>query len=494
MIEIKADAISCIGSREVNEDAFLMKKDGRGRFLFAVADGLGGHGRGEVASQAAMQVAADCFDRWEETTSMHNFLSGVMWSAQNEIMRLHHERGETNGMKTTCVLLVICGNRAMWAHVGDTRLYWIIGEKHIQRTQDHSVPQMLVLQKEITEDQIRFHPDRNKLLRAMGNEWDKQKFDISEEYVITESTGFLLCTDGFWELIREQEMLSIQRAADSPKKWLDNMLRIVHLAGIGKDMDNHTAVTVYAKPNTSPNGLIVSRKGSKKRCPQISRPDPMVAAVAAAVLLLSIVLIVKGHKNERVDEIESVSVVTEITEESSSVISSEARDSSNQSDNTQAQYGQAIIVNKGAAETGATTISSTIAWASTRRIENEPITNDRTVASTTQAKPSIHTTHNSGKQGIILPAMSHGQVTTKLATTTTMLPQIPESPNGAQINHSDNRTTSSDSTTATASNPAVTTVKTDKENENTTGNVSDNRQVKSSAAEKGPKDEGDVKQ
>lgn len=493
MIEIKADAISCIGSREVNEDAYLMKKDGHGRFLFAVADGLGGHGRGEVASQAAIQVAADCFDRWEETTSMHDFLSGVMWSAQNEIMRLHRERGETNGMKTTCVLLVICGNRAMWAHVGDSRLYWIIGDKHVRRTQDHSVPQMLVLQKEIPEEQIRFHPDRNKLLRAMGNEWDKPKFDVSEEYVITESTEFLLCTDGFWELIQDQEILSIQRAADSPKKWLDNMLRIVQVTGTGKDMDNHTAVAVYAKLNTSSNGLIVSRNGSKKRCPQISRPDPMVAAIAVVFLLLLIVLIVKGQKNERVDEAESVSVVAEITEESGSTVSSEARDSSNQLDNTQVQYSQAIIVNKEAAETGTTTALSTIAWASTRRIENEPTMNDRTVASTTQAKPSIHTTRNSGKQGTITPATSHGQETRKPATTTTTLPQIPESPNGAQINHSGNGTTSSDSTTSTtASNPAETTVKID--TENMMGNASDNNQVKSSVAEKGPKDEGDVKQ
>ena len=248
MTNIQADAISRVGSREVNEDAYVIKKDGRGRYLFAVADGLGGHGRGELASRAAVTAAADCFDQWDAQTPLKDFLTDAMWNAQNRVMELHREYEETNSMKTTCVLLAIDGNRAMWAHVGDSRLYWMAGNG-LHRTVDHSVPQMLALQKEIKEEEIRFHPDRNKLLRAMGNEWEKPKFDVSDELILTEPTAFLLCSDGFWELIREDEMLAVYKTADSPKAWLDGMAKIVQAAGEGQEMDNNTAIAVTVVPD-----------------------------------------------------------------------------------------------------------------------------------------------------------------------------------------------------------------------------------------------------
>ena len=294
MLEVRSDGISQIGSREVNEDAYVIKQDDRGRYLYAVADGLGGHGRGEVASQTAVQAIAACFDRWDEQTPLRDFLNEAMWSAQNEIMRLRSERGEVTGMLTTCVLLVISGDRAMWAHVGDSRLYLLQGTQ-IQWTKDHSVPQMLVQQNCLTQEEIRFHPDRNKILRAMGNEWEKPKFDLSEEICLRAPAAFLLCSDGFWELIEEPEMCSLYSASETPDVWLRDMLRVVQQEGVGKNMDNHTAIAVFVQPDSAPERIVGEAQTAE--VPQIrtrAKPKPVtwIAAAAAALLLLLIVLLV----------------------------------------------------------------------------------------------------------------------------------------------------------------------------------------------------------
>ena len=147
-------------------------------------------------------------------------------------------------MKTTAVVLCI-DEMIRWCHVGDSRLYYFKKKKLIQRTLDHSVPQMLVYAGEIKEKEIRNHPDRNRLLRVMGMEWTSNSYTLSDPVEKTGEQAFLLCSDGFWELIVEKEMQKCLKKAKTPEEWLELMKQIILKNGSNRDMDNFSAVAVW---------------------------------------------------------------------------------------------------------------------------------------------------------------------------------------------------------------------------------------------------------
>ena len=132
-----------------------------------------------------------------------------------------------------------------WGHIGDSRLYYFQNEKLIGRTLDHSVPQMLVASGQIKEKQIRSHSDRNRLLRVLGLDWDCPKYQVAEPEEFQGRQEFLLCSDGFWELIDEKKMRHCLKKAKNPAHWLDMMEETVRKNGSRKDMDNYSAVAVW---------------------------------------------------------------------------------------------------------------------------------------------------------------------------------------------------------------------------------------------------------
>ncbi len=232
------------GDREINEDSVGLSREGEG-FLFALADGLGGHGHGEVASAIAVEASLRVFSQREGAGD--DLLPMCIVEGQNELITQQRALGVQTEMKTTQVLLHIAGDAARWAHVGDSRLYWFKKDKLLGRTLDHSVPQMLVSQGELREKDIRFHEDRNRLIRVLGMDWDSPKYDLSDAYPIAPPLSFLLCSDGFWELIDEKEMAKQLHRAAGPQEWLDAMKAIVLKNGRGKNMDNFSAIAVFVR-------------------------------------------------------------------------------------------------------------------------------------------------------------------------------------------------------------------------------------------------------
>ena len=209
------------GTREINEDYC-------GASLFynttcvAVADGLGGHGGGDVASKCAVNAVCELFEKTGYTDTLSQ-------------------------MKTTLVILVQSGNVFQWAHIGDSRLYYFKNGKLKTRTLDHSVPQMLVMSGEIKEKDIRHHPDRNRLMRVLGVKGETPRFEVGTPIKRRGTQAFLLCTDGYWELIDESEMERTLKQSNSPEEWIAAMTRIVEKNGQGSEMDNYTAIAVFEK-------------------------------------------------------------------------------------------------------------------------------------------------------------------------------------------------------------------------------------------------------
>lgn len=243
-MNIKYDVFTDKGDREINEDSCIALQNQNNEFCFVVADGLGGHGFGEVASQSAVETFKASFNEAEEIKT-EEFLSETFSKAQDDIMKLQNERRDKNGIKTTCVALLVNEKEVQWAHVGDSRLYAFKKNKAKLRTLDHSVPQMLALSKEIKEKQIRKHPDRNRLLRVMGITWDRPQYELSDKYAVKEYNVFLLCTDGFWELIDEKAMGKLLKKSETPNEWLKAMAKVVAENGKNDDMDNYTAIAVF---------------------------------------------------------------------------------------------------------------------------------------------------------------------------------------------------------------------------------------------------------
>ncbi len=235
------DLLSNAGGRENNEDSVGMYQNEQ-EYCFVLADGLGGHGKGEVASRLAVETCVNVFAR---EGAGEEVLSQSFDQAQQAILKGQKEDYHAQDMKTTLVLLHVGEEGIWWGHIGDSRLYYFKNKKLAERTLDHSVPQMLVAAGQIKEKQIRNHPDRNRLLRVLGIDWDAPKYQIGEMTAREGSQAFLLCSDGFWELIDENKMQHCLKKAKTPGQWLTLMEEIVNKNGQGKNMDNYSAVAVW---------------------------------------------------------------------------------------------------------------------------------------------------------------------------------------------------------------------------------------------------------
>lgn len=236
--------LSRTGGRERNEDSAGAVKGEHG-FCCVVADGLGGHDRGEEASALAKDTCLELFSGKAQKGDfdLQEFLEQCFLEGQRRL--LSRQKEEKSGMKTTLTVLAAWDGKLQWGHVGDSRLYWFRNGKTAGRTLDHSVPQMLVASGEIREKDIRGHEDRSRLLRVMGAEWSRPQFELSLPVPTEDGLAFLLCSDGFWELIEEKEMEKALRRAETTQEWLEAMEREIVKNGYGPDMDNYTAVGVW---------------------------------------------------------------------------------------------------------------------------------------------------------------------------------------------------------------------------------------------------------
>src|SRR5262249_205783 len=153
------------GTYAVNEDSAAIAT-AHGHTLLAVADGLGGYADGELASRTAVGAVVERFRAKPSLTEAG--LRDLVLDAHRALIAAGASR--ERGPRTTLTLLVSDGVAARWAHVGDSRLYFFHGGRITSRTRDHSVPELLARANEIEDSDIRHHPDRNRLLQALGQD------------------------------------------------------------------------------------------------------------------------------------------------------------------------------------------------------------------------------------------------------------------------------------------------------------------------------------
>lgn len=223
------------GGRSYNEDYADVKKLPQ-KGLFVLADGLGGHQHGELASKRAVEsvlegdIPDDC--------DLSEWLEEKLKTADESVKALQLEK--KSRMKSTIVSLLISGDSAVWAHIGDSRLYYIHDGELKKITEDHSVAFKKYKAGEITRDQIPFDEDQSVLLRALGGERAIPVLDSAE---LTSGDGFLLCSDGVWEYLYDDEVLVDYLKSETASDWGELLLLRV-MQRMPGDSDNLSLITV----------------------------------------------------------------------------------------------------------------------------------------------------------------------------------------------------------------------------------------------------------
>jgi len=239
-IMFETATLSSPGGRADNEDAVGYRL-AKGSGCWALADGLGGHRGGAVASRLAVEATVASFE--ENPLMAHVALNMHLFRANRAVLERQSAEPELTRMRTTMVMLIASAEAAMWAHAGDSRLYWLRDGKIQEQTRDDSVPQRLVDAGEISAEQIRHHEDRSRLLNSLGTREDVVASNRRMPGAPQPNDAFLLASDGFWECVTESEMEHDFKGAASSEAWIEKMeARVKERAAA--DHDNYSAIAV----------------------------------------------------------------------------------------------------------------------------------------------------------------------------------------------------------------------------------------------------------
>lgn len=233
--------------RELNEDSYKIIgfAENEPRGLCVLADGMGGHNAGEVASRTAVEVITEELGEklGEENDEKINFnIAAAIDFANSKVYEMSIGNPEQAGMGTTTVIAYVKDDSVRIANIGDSRAYAVSEKKICKITTDHSVVEQLVKNGTISPEEARVHPDKNLITRALGTEEfvDADFYD----YKPKEGEVVLLCSDGLTEMLYEDEIKDIINNAGSMK---DAVEKLVEKANDNGGVDNITVICIQFK-------------------------------------------------------------------------------------------------------------------------------------------------------------------------------------------------------------------------------------------------------
>lgn len=229
------------GGRTCNEDSAGLRQEGESG-IFVVADGLGGHRFGEVASACVKDALLEGWHPGGDERT--KWLRQQIVEANRQVLAIAKEKRCV--LKSTVVALAIDGEQAVWAHVGDSRLYYLHESRIKHITEDHSVAYKKYKAGEISRNQIAQDEDQSSLLRAVGSVERNEPDVCICDMPLMAGDAFLLCTDGAWEYLRDEEILADLLKAETAREWAE--LLLLRMKGrISGGNDNLTLLTLMLK-------------------------------------------------------------------------------------------------------------------------------------------------------------------------------------------------------------------------------------------------------
>ena len=222
--------------REHNEDSVTILKNKKNEYLLAVADGMGGHKAGEVASSMAVNHLTDSFNKLD---TMGDKKTCVEWirtnvnEINNEIFEYTKNHPESKGMGSTLVMAIYTKDYLLFANIGDSSGFVIKKDELFKITKDHTLVNMLVNNGELTESQAANHPKKNILMRALGanNPIEVDIFSVEEEV-----SGIVLSSDGLTSMLTKAQIERV--LANKELSLSEKVIRLIRKSNIRGGLDN----------------------------------------------------------------------------------------------------------------------------------------------------------------------------------------------------------------------------------------------------------------
>ena len=255
-MEIEVGNLTNVGRKRThNEDYFGFFETAPGEILAIVADGMGGHASGEVASRMAVDIIHEIYSKERDDKDVLEGLKSAFQVANFAILQRSLEQESLNGMGTTATAFILKDDQAFVGHMGDSRAYLFRNSTVSQLTIDHSLVERMVVQGLLNREEAHRHPQKNVIYKTLGVNMDTELHLLGS---IPVSTGdiFLLCSDGLTNHITDGEMLNIV-SKEPPQRACENL---IHLANQRGGQDN---ITVQILTTKRPKKIFISF-GDKK--------------------------------------------------------------------------------------------------------------------------------------------------------------------------------------------------------------------------------------
>lgn len=201
--------------RDHNEDSVTILKNANNEYLLIVADGMGGHRAGEVASSISVNHMGKKFS---EKNTIGSKLEAINWMKDNisqinqEILDYTKEHPEAMGMGTTTVMALLTDSYLLFGNIGDSSGFVFKKGKLTKVTNDHTLVNLLVAAGDLTEEEAKYHPKRNVLMKALGSS-DKADLDVFD-VVDIDVDGILLCSDGLTSMLTKEQIEKVLNDKD----------------------------------------------------------------------------------------------------------------------------------------------------------------------------------------------------------------------------------------------------------------------------------------
>jgi serine/threonine protein phosphatase PrpC len=241
------DSIGCF----VPADPLALQRKG---YLYVVADGLGGHNAGEVASSSAVARLGEEYYSPSNHTRIEPALRQAVQAANLRIHELVHRNPDYRSMETTLSAVAIAGTQAYIAHVGDSRIYHWRAGRLSQLTADHSEAAELVRMRILKPERVRDHPGRNTLTRTLGSRLIPRPDYLRQP--VAAGDQFVLCTDGLWSEVEEPEIVEIL-SAHPPEQACRELIG----RALERDCQDNVSVQVVRVLEVEESGALSSRNG-----------------------------------------------------------------------------------------------------------------------------------------------------------------------------------------------------------------------------------------
>lgn len=259
--KIEAGTGQHLGDRQEQQDraALFAAPRAPGYIMAVVADGMGGLSGGALAAEQVIRTAKQAFDVFSpQTDDVEKMLEAIARDAHT-VIKLTSFSSEKKPHSTVVVLVITPERSAVWAHVGDSRLYRFDGPNCAERTTDHSYVEKLVSEGKLSPEQAQNHHLSNVLVHALGSHDNEPEVTLQRYHGLKAGDAFLLCTDGLWHYFSDAE-LGAAVAMNSPRQASEMLINKARERAIGTAADNCTlAIVKLLDPPTTAKDYTVGK-------------------------------------------------------------------------------------------------------------------------------------------------------------------------------------------------------------------------------------------